>query len=183
MFEVTYPAGPSGLALHGVIAMAKFGIVPIEVPVQRSLDICAPKFATAVRDMMITLEGGLPEWVFETVRTEARQSFLFGFGRQYDDGRGIVTKAATALNSWHAFGLAVDVVEKDNSPWDAPAKFWKDLGEAAEGTGRLIWGGRWTNPDRPHVQWSACPVSPTNADRLLFRNQGITAVWAKYGAL
>ena len=30
--------------------------------------------------------------VFETLRTAERQEFLYGFGRQYDDGRGTVTK-------------------------------------------------------------------------------------------
>lgn len=162
--------------------MPRFGNVPPEIPVQRSLDICAPKFAAAVREMMHILEGGLQEQVFETMRTRERQSFLFGFGRDYDDGRGIVTKASTQLTSWHGFGLACDVVEKDATPWSAPVTFWNAIGDAALEVG-LTWGGTWTKPDLPHVQWGRCPASPTDEDRILFRTVGMSAVWSKYGAI
>lgn len=162
--------------------MGKFGTVPPEVPVQRALDVCAPKFATAVRLMMEKMAGGLVEQVFETLRTPERQKFLYGFGRDYDDGRGKVTNAKTNLMSWHGFGLAVDVVEKDGTPWDAPPTFWNAIGEAAVAQG-LTWGGSWVKPDLPHVQWGRCPASPTESDRVLYATQGIEAVWAKYGAI
>jgi peptidoglycan L-alanyl-D-glutamate endopeptidase CwlK len=161
--------------------MPRFGSIPREIPVERRLAICAPAFCAAVEAMLASLEGGLDEYAFETLRTEERQSFLFGFGRNYDDGRGRVTNASSALSSWHGFGLAVDVVEKDATPWDAPVSFWNDIGDAAERHG-LTWGGRWSRPDLPHVQWGKCPVSPTDADRELFRTRGMQAVWAKYGA-
>ena len=162
-------------------AMPKFGTVPAEVPVQRSLAVCSPRFASAVNGMLVTLNGGLTEMVFETLRTEARQTFLYGFGRDYDDGRGKVTRAKSALYSWHGFGLAVDVVEKDATPWNAPESFWLSIGKAAEANG-LAWGGRWEDRDLPHVQWAGCPVSPSDADRALFTEKGMEAVWAKYGA-
>ena len=161
--------------------MQPFGHVPPEVPVTRSLARCAPKFAAAVQAMMVRLAGGLEERVFETLRTEERQAFLYGFGRTYDDGRGTVTNARTSLKSWHGFGLACDVVEKDATPWSAPVGFWNQLGEAAEECG-LTWGGRWTKPDLPHVQWGKCPATPTEADRALCAAEGIEAVWRKYGA-
>lgn len=161
--------------------MPKFGTVPREVPVQRSLERCAPKFRDAVMAMLKDLGGGLNEMVFETLRTEERQAFLYGFGRTYDDGRGRVTNAATALTSWHAFGLACDIVEKDATPWNAPVSFWNEIGDAAFNHG-LMWGGRWSKPDLPHVQWGQCPSSPTDADRALLQAEGMTAVWRKYGA-
>ena len=45
--------------------MPKFGVVPPEVPVQRSLDLCAPQFAAAVRATLDdpaaqALPAGLP---------------------------------------------------------------------------------------------------------------------------
>lgn len=160
--------------------MSRFGKVPREVPVQRSLDLCAPGFARHMRATLEALDGGLVETVFETLRTAERQAFLHGFGRDYDDGRGIVTNAPTNLNSWHGFGLACDVIEK-TAGWNAPASFWSALGVAGERHG-LAWGGRWKHPDLPHLQWGACPVSPTDADRALLRTQGMAAVWAKYGA-
>jgi peptidoglycan L-alanyl-D-glutamate endopeptidase CwlK len=161
--------------------MPKFGVVPPEVPVQRSLDLLAPKFRDAVLKTLARVAGGRPEWPFETLRTLERQEYLFGFGRAYDDGRGKVTKATTALSSWHGFGLAVDVVEKDGSPWDAPPSFWLDLGTAAELEG-LTWGGRWGTPDLPHIQWGKCPASPTPSDKDLIIASGMHAVWSKYGA-
>lgn len=165
--------------------MAKFGIVPPEVPVERRLSVCAPKFAQAVGAMLEDprVKGGREEWPFETLRTEERQSYLYKFGRDYDDGRGIVTYARTALYGWHAYGLAVDVVEKDSTPWDAPPDFWLSICLAAEAHG-LTSGYRWKGKkqDRPHVQWGACPATPTDADRALFAAEGMQAVWAKYGA-
>ncbi|HET6495486.1 MAG TPA: M15 family metallopeptidase [Polyangia bacterium] len=162
--------------------MPKFGVVPKEVPVERSLDVCAPKFAIAVRAMLKDLEGGRSEWAFETLRTPERQRFLYGFGRDFDDGRGKVTNAQTSLYSWHGFGMAVDVVEKDATPWDAPVSFWNEIGEAAERNG-LVWGGRWRKPDLPHVQWGKCKASPDDHDRALYASGGLKAVWMKYGAL
>lgn len=162
--------------------MARFGKVPREVPVQRSLDLCAPGFARKVRAMLADLEGGPEETVFETLRTADRQSFLYGFGRDYDDGRGRVTNAPTNLTSWHAFGLACDIVEKDATPWNVPVGFWNALGDAARKHG-LFWGGSWHTPDLPHVQHGKCPASPTDEDRALYRLAGMEAVWAKYGAV
>lgn len=132
--------------------------------------------------MLAALEGGLPEHPFEWLRTAERQTFLHGFGRRYDDGRGKVTAALTHLNSWHGFGLAVDIVEKDATPWNAPVSFWNAIGDAAEANG-LSWGGRWHRPDLPHVQWGPCPKSPTDEDRALYLSKGIEAVWVKYGAV
>ena len=154
---------------------------PKEIPVERSLDKCAPVFANAVRAMLADLSG-LNAMAFETLRTPERQAFLYGFGRSYDDGRGKVTNARTNLNSWHGFGLAVDVVEKDNTPWAVPVGFWNKIGDAAKKHG-LSWGGKWAKPDLPHVQWGKCPASPTPLDIALAQEQGIEAVQRKYGAL
>ena len=156
----------------------RFGFVPKEVPVNRDLTVCAPKFEEAVRLLLKELPDTNG---FETLRTEARQHFLYGFGRDYDDGRGKVTEAVSALTSWHGFGLACDVVQKDATPWDAPEGFWDKLGACARRLG-LAWGGDWKRRDLPHVQWGRCPKSPTDADRQLYRQQGIEAVWVKYGA-
>ena len=161
--------------------MPKFGEVPKEVPVERRLDQCAPKFVDAVNGMLRDLRGQVNAMAFETLRTEARQGFLYGFGRTYDDGRGKVTNAPSALNSWHAFGLAADVVEKDKTPWDAPVSFWEAIASAAEANG-LASGARWKKPDRPHVQWAKCPPSPTDEDRALLKAKGMQAVWKKYSA-
>lgn len=159
--------------------MPVFGTVPIEVPAQRTSAGCAPKFVAAVNAMLADLAGGLSETAFEWLRTAERQNFLYGFGRTYDDGRGKVTAAQTHLTSWHGFGLACDIVEKDATPWTAPISFWNDIGDAAEAHG-LAWGGRWHRPDLPHVQWGRCPQSPTDGDRELYLSHGAPGVWLKY---
>lgn len=154
---------------------------PKEVPVERSMAVCAPKFAAAIQAMLAELTP-LNAMAFETLRTPERQAFLYGFGRDYDDGRGKVTNARTNLNSWHGFGLAVDVVEKDATPWAVPVGFWNQIGEVAKKVG-LTWGGKWAKPDLPHVQWGKCPASPTPLDIALAQEQGIQVVWEKYGAI
>ena len=98
--------------------------------------------------------------VFETLRTDDRQRFLYGFGREYDDGRGVVTNSRTAMDTWHGFGLAVDIVDRAKL-WNAPDDFWWVLGTSARRHG-LVWGadwnGNWSSADerfmdRPHIQW------------------------------
>ena len=69
-------------------------VPPDEVPRERRLSTLAPKFAASVETILVELEAaGHPGKVFETARTDARQAWLFGMGRDYDDGRGVVTKA------------------------------------------------------------------------------------------
>lgn len=156
---------------------------PKEVPVNRDLLVVAPKFRAALDKVLVLMrQDGFNPMVFETLRTNERQQFLFGFGRLYDDGRGVVTHSTTAFKTWHGYGLAADIVEHDKTPWVVPDGFWDSLGRAAAQCG-LEWGGTWKFLDRPHVQWKRCPRSPTLTDRQMLETQGASAVWARYGAL
>ena len=156
---------------------------PREVPRIASLDDCAPRFAAAVTWLLDDMRlAGWHARVFETIRTNERQEWLYGFGRYWNDGRGVVTKAATAINGWHFYGLAADIVQDDATPWNAPKAFWNDLGEFAELRG-LKWGGRWKMLDLPHVQWGNCRVSPSQRARDLWVRGGNAAVWREVGAL
>lgn len=163
-----------------------------DVPAVRSLDVLAPK----LRDALLAVQSDLPgAMVVETLRTAQRQSFLYGFGRDYDDGRGVVTKAATAWGGWHFYGLAVDVIHRTLA-WDAPESFWTALRVAARQQG-LTSGDDWDRDgipvepdpdecvsDRPHVQWW-CPgmrVSPSVHARALYERGGLALVWHTLGA-
>jgi hypothetical protein len=161
-------------------ALAK---APPEVPKHSHLAICAPLFHRAVLRVLDDMRArGLPCLVVETLRTPERQAYLYGFGRTYDDGRGRVTKAASSLTSWHGYGLAADIVHAARY-WNAGPDFWTALGETAEAHG-LTWGGRWRSPDRPHVQWGGCPVSPTKRHHgMILAPDGMRQVWADVGAL
>jgi peptidoglycan L-alanyl-D-glutamate endopeptidase CwlK len=66
--------------------------------------------------------------------------------------RNKVVTNAPAGSSRHEFGEAFDVVpmrwdQRLVPNWASP--HWKKLGEIGEALG-LVWGGRWTKPDRPH---------------------------------
>jgi hypothetical protein len=157
--------------------MTKLPKPPAEIPRISSLDALAPKFRAAVERIVAGMkEAGFKPLVFETMRTNARQSFLYGFGREYDDGRGRVTNARTAEKSWHFYGLGVDIVENDSTPWTAEPAFWTTLGKLARENG-CDWGGDWTKPDRPHVQWGLCKQSPSQLAVMLIETGGMEAVW------
>ena len=143
------------------------------VPVERSLDGLAPRFRARIEQLVAAVPDAM---VYETLRSEARQQYLYGFGRQWDDGRGIVTNSETNIDTWHGYGLAVDIIHKAKG-WDAPADWWDRLGAEAIIRG-LTWGGKWTFKDLPHVQWGP-PMrrSPSPSASLLKAKGGNEAVW------
>ena len=151
---------------------------PPEVPCDNSLDSLAPQFREAVQTILEQMGDAK---VSEGLRTFARQSFLYGFGRDYDDGRGIVTNAASNLTSWHGFGLAVDIVHRTKE-WDAGDAWFRLLGDVAKENG-CDWGGDWFHPDRPHVQWGTLKDSPSDEARSLYAEGGVEAVWTAVHAL
>lgn len=163
--------------------MAKLPPPPPEIPVNRDITVLAPKFQAKVSLVLAGMIGlGFNPFVFETLRTNQRQNFLYGFGRQYDDGRGVVTHSMDADESWHHYGLAVDIISKTEG-WDAPMKFWKKLGEVTRANG-LHWGGDWVSfRDLPHVQWGE-PMrqSPSPRAARLLAQGGFQAVWKEVGA-
>ena len=156
---------------------------PAEPPRIAQLETCAPAFAEAVKSVLAAMYGaGWYGFVFESMRTDERQRWLYGFGREWDDGRGNVTNVPSAKTGWHFYGLAADIVQDDKTPWNAPPAFWRTLGDAAEAHG-LKWGGRWKRVDLPHVQWGKCRVSPSPRARMLYETGGLHAVWQEVGAL
>ena len=157
---------------------------PPEIPRLSALEHLAPRFRDAV--IAVCEELATKHWpalVYETLRTDPRQQWLFGFGRRYSDGRGIVTNSEDADETWHGFGLAVDIVHARRY-WLAPEEFWASLGSAARRHG-LVWGGDWPSfPDRPHLQWGGrMRRSPSPRAARLRESGGLPAVWAEVGAL
>ncbi len=144
--------------------MSSYGVIPPEPPLIRSIDGLATKF----KAMLLVVLPDLADLVNETLRTDARQRWLYGFGREYDDDRGIVTNAPTGDTSWHKFGLAVD---------------FKDTLVVAQHAQQLRAGMDWPKfKDPPHVQ--AGPpmrVSPSPEAAKLFAEGGFDAVWDAVG--
>lgn len=151
-----------------------------EPAVQESLGLLAPGFHQVVLAVLADCAAaGLDAVVYETLRTPERQAWLYAEGRTR--AGDVVTEAASALRSWHGYGLAVDVISKARR-WSQPDSWWQTLAVIAERHG-LTSGYRWHSPhDPPHLQWGACPTGPTAADRRLAEAQGLAAVWARYGA-
>ncbi len=174
--------------------MARLPLPPQPEPRRiSSLEPCAPRFRQKVERVLERMRlKGHSCLVFESVRTNERQAWLYGFGRTWEDAkpRGRVTNAPTAEDGLHFYGLAVDIVEDDATPWVAPNGFWFDLREAAEAEG-LRSGQEWK--DSPHVQWKSVlagdgrryfrGASPTAALKELRRTGGEEAVWRAVGAL
>lgn len=82
-------------------------------------------------------------------RSMAEQDELYAQGRTRPGKR--VTNARGG-QSWHNYGLAVDVVflRDGKADWNGP---WEEIGRIGELLG-LIWGGRFKSlPDRPHFEW------------------------------
>ena len=173
--------------------MSKLPKPKTNVPVRNTLDGLAPKFRAALVKMCDDVQAatGTRPLIFETLRTQERQAHIHGFGRLYDDGRGIVTHSRDADDSWHyeRFGLAADVIHP-TLRWGAPKSFWDAIGRAAQANG-LTWGGDWDgNPatrerfvDVPHVQWGRCRRSPSPSARRIVDEQGTEALWREVGAL
>lgn len=156
---------------------------PVEVPNNTDVSKLAPRFRAAVIAALNEMRAaGYDPIISETIRTNERQQFLYGFGRDYDDGRGVVTNSQDVLHTWHGFGLAVDVISRSRQ-WDAPADFWQALGVAARDEG-LVWGGDWPQfKDKPHVQWGE-PMrrSPSAHAAELLEQGGLPAVWREVRA-
>lgn len=160
--------------------MARFGIIPPEPPRITSLDDCAPAFDSLAVTLTakLTADGWDPV-LYETLRTPERQHWLHGFGRVYDDGRGVVTHVDDPTHGYHVFGLAADIISA-SSGWDDPA-FFVALGEAADALG-LAWGGHWQMRDLPHVQFGGMDATPGDDIRALYASGGNEAIWSQVGA-
>lgn len=159
----------------------------------RSTDLTrlAPGFR---RRLLLGLEAmerrGLDPIVYETGRTHQRQLYLYGFGRDYDDGRGIVTHSRDVDDTWHGFWLASDIISKSKG-WDAPPHFWITLEAVMEQQG-LTSGRDWDRNDAtaesfvdsPHTQMGP-PMrrSPSPSAARLFAAGGLEAVWREVSAL
>ena len=85
--------------------------------------------------------------VTQALRTIAEQNTLYAKGRT---SPGSIVTNARGGQSYHNYGLAIDVVEirgntvNWNSNWTAIARISSIHG--------FTWGGHWATPDKPHFQ-------------------------------
>lgn len=112
----------------------------------RSLAPSHQPYAVAVINAL--RQAGLPAVAVSGRRTLAQQMSLYAQGRTKSGP--VVTNT---LNSYHLHGRAFDVafMSPKGITWDVPAAWWTAVGQAGESLG-WRWGGRWRNPDRPHLE-------------------------------
>ncbi|PTM42386.1 glycosyl hydrolase 108 family protein [Bosea sp. 124] len=109
-----------------------------------------------IRDALSKIIGklnndGFSFQLFEAFRTPERQQHLFAQGRTRD---GKIVTNARAWQSFHQYGLAVDIVLKIDGQWS-----WNDSGKFAKAWDRLHEVGRahGLKPlsfEKPHLQWA-----------------------------
>jgi len=85
--------------------------------------------------------------VFEGYRSSFKQDQLYALGRTKP---GNIVTNAKGGQSFHNYGVAVDIVFDGVSPWDSKHP-WKLLGTIGKSLG-FSWGGDWKFKDLPHFQ-------------------------------
>ncbi len=121
---------------------------------EQALDALHPQFRERVVNALATLATeGIPFRVFEAFRQPERQQWLFAQGRTRP---GAVVTKARPWESFHQFGLAVDLVLFEGGRWSwddsgPRAAPWRRMGEVVAAVGL-----RTLSFERPHAE---LPVS------------------------
>lgn len=132
-----------------------------------------------LRDKIILLTSefnrqfaGLSLEVVQGVRTFAEQDALFAKGRTKP---GKIVTNARAGQSFHNYGLAVDVCPfRDGAPLWTEDKYFDALAAFARRF-NLEWGGDWNTPDRPHLQLRG--FKNWREAKTIYDGGGIERVW------
>jgi peptidoglycan LD-endopeptidase CwlK len=136
-------------------------------PDQRQSDYAQlhPVMRKRVRELLQQLTAeGYPFALFEAYRTPDRQRFLYQVGRTRELERGIITQAR-AWQSFHQYGLAVDIVLKPKGQWS-----WDDSGKNRPAwlrlheLGRNI-GLRPLSFEKPHLEWAGNALGDLQSGR------------------
>lgn len=150
--------------------MAASGPAPDVDVKQRDQAQLHPNFRAALDKLLAQAAAeNIPFRVFEAYRTPERQEWLYAQGRTRSGG--VVTKAR-AWESFHQYGLAVDLVLFIDGQWswsnDGPLRtHWSRLGEMASEVGlrTLAW-------EAPHVEWPVTIAEATSAPMLASGDEG-----------
>ena len=120
-----------------------------------NLDGLMPLFSERVKEFIIEANyQGLHVDVFSGYRSIEQQNDDYAQGRIR---AGKIITNASGGHSWHNWGLAVDVVFKDQLghwTWNVPQEAWEELASIAKQVASLEWGGNWQGSleDTDHFQ-------------------------------
>jgi hypothetical protein len=160
----------------------------IPIPSAHSADLISeerlakvhPAVATRARAMIELLaHAGIQIMVTQGLRTWEEQDALYAKGRTVAPiGNKYVVTKAKGGQSFHNFGLAVDIVILDamgKTDWDVNHPGWAAASKAGKSVG-FEWGGDWTGfKDLPHYQLTNGLV--LDRCRTLYASGGLPAVW------
>lgn len=130
----------------------------------RDTSVLHPVVRDAVTRTVTDLQSeGFTFEVFEAYRLPQRQAYLFGQGRSR---AGAIVTQARPWESYHQYGLAVDIVLKvaGKWSWDASAEYiqaWERLHEIGES-----YGLETLKFERPHLQLANFHISDLKAGKL-----------------
>lgn len=151
---------------------------PYDIPTYERLGLVNPELARRVHAAEDALAAnGLFFRVAQGIRTFEEQAADYAKVPK-------ITNAKPGY-SWHQFGMAVDCYpfaagNRWDLVWDAQDPRFTRMVGALKAQG-LAWGGDWKSlKDYPHFQLANIPVTPTDADRLLYSQDGMQALWDKY---
>lgn len=152
----------------------------------RDLSLLAPHFRERVEAAIADCAAqGFPVKVAEALRSQERQAWLYAQGRTRPGPK--VTNAPTNLTSWHGYGLAVDVIhatlgyQPHGKDARANEAWFEGVGQIFKRHG-CAWGGDWSKPDTPHMQFGGLPASPQAEHKALKQQMSNAAVWRLVGA-
>lgn len=92
-------------------------------------------------------DHGMEIYIASGIRSGREQQELYEQGRSKP---GNIVTNAKPFQSYHNYGLAVDVIFKRHN-WNAPQGWWDLLGKEGKNLD-LEWGGDWEFKDLPHFQ-------------------------------
>jgi D-alanyl-D-alanine dipeptidase len=177
------------LVIPDISAMADDAVRDLEVAAspasgvsEQRLAKVHPILAARVRAMMELLaQGGTEIMITQGLRTWEEQDALYAKGRTAPPiGKKYIVTKAKGGQSYHNFGLAVDIVVLDalrKADWDVKHPGWAAAGTAGQSVG-LEWGGAWKGfKDIPHFQYTG--GLELEECRALYGVGGIPAVWAR----
>lgn len=99
-------------------------------------------------------DNGTPMRITDGWRSTGQQSLLYAQGRTIK-GQVVTYIDGIHTQSKHQLGQAVDCCFVGSEPY-AESHPWALFGQVVEEEG-LHWGGRFTHPDRPHVELVVIP--------------------------
>lgn len=141
-----------------------------------------PSLAARVRTMLdLCAAQGVPFLVTQGLRTWEEQDALYAKGRtKAPIGKKYIVTNAKGGQSYHNFGLAIDIVILDaigKADWDTSHPGWRLAADVGKSLG-LEWGGDWTSfKDLPHFQYIR---GLTLAEcRRLYTSSGLSAIWQR----